>query len=89
MATIETIEYTFTSSDGKSLILSYNPVGNILVKAEIQINGSRFNWCTVEDFEDFTNNVISMINIIHSPSGSGSGYTPGSAGTAGSDAIID
>jgi hypothetical protein len=89
MATTEVIQNTFTSTDGKSLTLGYDPSGNILVQATIQIDGNFFQWQSVEDFQDFVNNVIAMANVVHSPSGSGTGYVPATAGVNGSDAIVD
>jgi len=89
MATTEVIQNTYTSTDGKSLTLGYDPSGNILVQATIQIDGNFFQWQSVEDFQDFVNNVIAMANVIHSPSGSGAGYVPATPGVNGSDAIVD
>jgi len=89
MSVSEVISYTWQTSDGKSLTLGYDPSGNILVQATIQIDGNFFQWTSVEDFQDFVTNVISMANIVQSPSGSGAGYTPSVQGTNGADAIVD
>jgi hypothetical protein len=89
MATSEVISNTYTSTDGKSLTLGYDPSGNILVQATIQIDGNFFQWSSVEDFQDFVANVIAMANVVQSPSGSGAGYTPSIQGTDGADSITD
>jgi hypothetical protein len=69
MATSEVISSTYTSSDGKSLTLGYDPSGNILVQATIQIDGNFFQWSSIEDFRDFVNNVVAMNDVASSPSG--------------------
>jgi hypothetical protein len=89
MATSEAIQFTFTSSDGKSLILAYNPSGNTLVNLQIQLNGVFYSWSTVEDFKDFLANVIACGNILHSPSGSGAGYVAATVGIDGADSVTD
>lgn len=68
MATSEVIQSTFTSTDGKSLTLGYDPSGNILVQASIQIDGNFFQWSSIEDFRDFVNNVVAMNDVASSPS---------------------
>lgn len=68
MATSEVISSTYTSSDGKSLTLGYDPAGNILVQASIQIDGNFFQWSSIEDFRDFVNNVVAMNDVACSPS---------------------
>lgn len=90
MSTSEIIQKTFVSSDGKSLILTYNPADNSLVSAAFQNNGTFTYWKTIADFKDFMTNAIDMLNTIHSVSGSGSGYTAATAGTdATTDKIVD
>ena len=68
MATSEVIQSTYTSTDGKSLTLAYDPAGNILVQATIQIDGNFFQWSSIEDFRDFVNNVVAMNDVASSPS---------------------
>jgi hypothetical protein len=68
MSTSEVISSTYTSSDGKSLTLGYDPSGNILVQATIQIDGNFFQWSSIEDFRDFVNNVVAMADTSNSPS---------------------
>ena len=68
MATSEVISSTYTSSDGKSLTLGYDPAGNILVQASIQIDGNFFQWSSIEDFRDFVNNIVAMADVSNSPS---------------------
>jgi hypothetical protein len=68
MATSEVIQSTFISTDGKSLTLAYDPSGNILVQATIQIDGNFFQWSSIEDFRDFVSNVVAMNDVASSPS---------------------
>lgn len=68
MGVCEVISYNYVTSDGKSLTLGYDPAGNILVKATIQIDGNFFQWNTIEDFNDFVENVVAMANVANSPS---------------------
>jgi hypothetical protein len=90
MASTTIITQRYTTTDGKTIVISYDPDGNTLVNAEIVIDGQRYSWCTVEAVEDFMNSMISAINLIHSTSGAGAGYVAASPGTASTvDPIVD
>jgi len=89
MSTTTIIQKRFISTDGKSILVSYDQSDNAMVELKISINGQDFAWSTVEDMKDFMDNMVDAINIVHSVSGSGVGYVPATSGTDGDDPITD
>jgi hypothetical protein len=89
MSVTTVVEKRFISTDGKSILISYDSSDNSKVEMKITINGQDFPFSTVQDFRDFMDDMVGAIDLVHSVSGSGAGYVPATAGTDGNDPIID
>lgn len=79
----------FISTDGKTVTVSYDASDNVMVELKISFAGQDLPWSTVEDMKDFMANMIDAINLVHSVSGTGVGFTPATPGTDGNDPITD
>lgn len=89
MSTTTIVEKRFISTDGKTILVSYDTSDNAMVQLKISVAGQDLPWSTVEDMKDFMNNMVAAINLVHSVSGSGAGFVPATAGTDGDDPITD
>jgi len=86
MSTTTIVQKRFIANDGKSILVSYDSSDLAKVELKISVNGQDIPWSTVEDMKDFMTNMVNAINLVHSVSGSGTGFV---AATAGTDSSVD
>lgn len=86
MSTTTIVQKQFIANDGKVITVSYDASNNVMVQLKISFAGQDLPWSTVEDMKDFMTNMVNAINLVHSVSGSGTGFV---AATPGVDSSVD
>lgn len=86
----ETVSIRSTDTKGSAYV-EYNIANNLQI-GNIQVKwlGSTLSFATISEYKGFITDVmVPLTNILWSPSGVGTGYTPATVGTQGDDKIVN